>query len=291
MKVFDAWMQPPVRRFLTDPIFASLTRWLGVDPGSLPETFPPEFILHAMDAGNDYSGPARVYSEPAFADLTVTLWEELSRRLRGRDEVAAYSLLAEPFSAPSAAARDALYDRLHDAIRDAGDDHLLVIHDGFFGMNSIPPASTFGWTGVVYSTHFFEWAIDFLQGYRSLMALSLPGYRIAQRDQGVPWFVGSFSTIKDAPWAYDAARFLTDTYEAEGWSWSVWTYKRLDDPIDVALFGESTSWGVRGRLSTELPRSDVYEDTQETLAAKFRAYSALDLAPNEPLLEALTGPR
>lgn len=49
---------------------------------------------------------------------------------------------------------------------------------------------------------------------------------------------GSFSTIKDAPWAYDAARFLTDTYEAEGWSWSVWTYKRLDDPIDVALFGE-----------------------------------------------------
>ena len=50
MRVFDAWMQPPARRFLTDPIFASLTRWLNIDPATLPESFPPDFLLHAMDA-------------------------------------------------------------------------------------------------------------------------------------------------------------------------------------------------------------------------------------------------
>ena len=45
-------------------------------------------------------------------DLAVQLWLEIARRFGDRNEVAAYSLLAEPFGAPSAEARDAMYDRL-----------------------------------------------------------------------------------------------------------------------------------------------------------------------------------
>jgi len=248
-------------------------------------------IQESPGGHNDYSGPARLYESEVFAALTVSLWEELSRRLHDRDEVAAYSLLAEPFSAPSNAARDAMYDRLYDAIRALGDDHLLVIHDGFSGMNSLPVASQMGWSNVVYSTHNFEWSINSTAGYRALLSLSMPGFRIAQADQGVPWFIGSFSTMRDRPWAYDSARLLTDGWEAEGWSWATWTYKKIDDPIDVALLDGSTSWGVRGRLASDLPRPDIYEDTFEELRASFEALASVTINENPALLNALTGPR
>ena len=158
-------------------------------------------------------------------------------------------------------------------------------------MNTLPVARQMGWSNVVYSTHNFEWSINSTAGYRTLLSLSMPGFRIAQADQGVPWFIGSFSTMRDRPWAYDSARLLTDAWEAEGWSWSLWTYKKIDDPIDVALLDGSTSWGVRGRLASDLPRPDIYEDSFEELRASFEALASVTINENPALLNALTGTR
>lgn len=287
--VTNSDLEDPTTLFWNEAAFARLEALL--DSCATRGLYAVVDIQESPGGHNDYSGPARLYESEAFAALTVTLWEELSRRLHDRDEVAAYSLLAEPFSAPSNAARDAMYDRLHDAIRALGDDHLLVIHDGFAGMNTLPVASQMGWSNVVYSTHNFEWSIESTAGYRTLLSLSMPGFRIAQEDQGVPWFIGSFSTMRDRPWAYDSARLLTDAWEAEGWSWSLWTYKKIDDPIDVALLDGSTSWGVRGRLASDLPRPDIYEDSFEELRASFEALASVTINENPALLNALTGPR
>ena len=48
--VFDAWMQQPNAAFLRHPMFSSLLRWRGVDPASLPDSFPPDFTVGALDA-------------------------------------------------------------------------------------------------------------------------------------------------------------------------------------------------------------------------------------------------
>ena len=69
-------MQPPARRFLTDPIFASLTRWLNIDPASLPESFPPDFLLHAMDAAG-------------VEQATVSAWHGSSGVIISNAEIAA----------------------------------------------------------------------------------------------------------------------------------------------------------------------------------------------------------
>jgi len=48
--IVDAWMQHPTGPFLRQPMFASLSRWRGIEPSMLPETIPDEFTLSALDA-------------------------------------------------------------------------------------------------------------------------------------------------------------------------------------------------------------------------------------------------
>ncbi|MBI5481911.1 MAG: amidohydrolase [Deltaproteobacteria bacterium] len=48
--IVDAWMQHPNAAFFRQPMFASLMRWRGVEASSLPEAYPPDFTLGALDA-------------------------------------------------------------------------------------------------------------------------------------------------------------------------------------------------------------------------------------------------
>lgn len=51
--IIDAWMQHPTGPFMKHPIFASLLRWMGVDPENMPE-IPLDMTVAAMDmAGVD----------------------------------------------------------------------------------------------------------------------------------------------------------------------------------------------------------------------------------------------
>jgi hypothetical protein len=247
-------------------------------------------IQEAPGAQNSYAEAAELYTDPAMQELTVQLWQELSRRYRDRDIVAAYSLLAEPFGAPDVQARDTVYDMIVRAIRLLGDDHLLVIHDGFFGMDTLPNPLEMGWEGVIYSTHFFEFSAvsfdkwDFLVNYYFGPILA-----DAQLIQNVPYFIGSFSTRIHADWSYQATRLLVDWYTQSEWSWAVWTYKRIDDPIEKELWGKESCVGLKGRLQGTLDRPDIFDDDLPTLRSKFAAYRDLKIEVNQSLLDAMTG--
>lgn len=243
-------------------------------------------IQEAPGGQNNYSGESTLYSDPAMQALTVELWAELSRRYTGRDEVAAYSLLAEPMSAPDAAASVAMYDQLVREIRGGGDNHLLVIHDGFFGMDTLPVATEVGWENVVYSTHFFEWGVESSQAYDVVRQLVDAQIGTAQAEQDVPYFIGSFSTMVDAEWAYQSATDYVDWYAEHGWGWALWTYKRMDDPVDTAIWGSATSWGVLREPWAGFERPDAWRDSQAELERKFGAYGGT-MAVNADLLAAL----
>ncbi len=246
-------------------------------------------IQEAPGGQNTYAGTTGLYGDAKMEALTVEMWETLSDRFKDRDEVAAYSLLAEPYGAPDTAARDAMYDKLVKAVRARGDDHLMVIHDGFFGMMTLPVPAEMGWDGIVYSTHLFEWKVTGLDGYQLMLDIYTDTFGKAQAKHKVPYYIGSFSTFKDEDWAYQAVDKLVAWMNGNGYSWSVWTYKRPDDPLTQQYFGYSTSWGVRGRLETAFDRPDPWLDSKETLAQKFLGYGDLDVKVNEKLLSALLG--
>jgi len=247
-------------------------------------------IQEAPGGQNTYASDAGLYVDPLMQDLTVEMWEMLSSRYKERDIVAAYSLLAEPYGAPTLQARDEMYDRLVKAIRANDDDHLLIIHDGFKGMASLPDPATYGWENVVYSTHVFEWNAKDLSAYQFLTGLYDPGNVEAQETQNVPYYIGSFSVFQDVEWAYQAASLMVGWFEHRGWGWSLWTYKRPDDPISREVFGFTSSWGVRRDVTGEFQRPDPHLDSREELLEKLRAYKDLELGPNQRLLDALNTP-
>jgi len=234
---------------------------------------------------NTYSGPARLYEDPDSQTATIALWRAIAARLRARDSVAAYSLLAEPFGAPDVETMMAMYGRLYDALRADGDDHLLVMHDGFKGVDQLPTPAERGWSNVVYSSHYFEFgatssvAVDFASRAGELQVDRL------HRRGDVPFFVGSFSSISDEPWGYDAFDLLTERYARKGWSWSMWSWKRIDDPLETELFGTRTAWGVLRDFRAPAQRVDLCHDDEATILAKLPALRTVNLAPNATLDE------
>lgn len=242
-------------------------------------------IQESPGGHNGYAGASLLYQDVEMQEYTVLLWEEIASRLGKYDGVAAYSLLAEPMGAPDAAARDAMYDKLVTAIRALGDDHLIIIHDGFLGMDTLPEPSEYGWTNVLYSTHLFEFSADSFQYWKTIIDFYHdPVFRDAQKRHNVPYYMGSFSARTDAEWAYEVVGMLLEWFHTNGWSWSIWTYKRIDDPIERRIWNRGSSYGLLGRLEGEFQRPDVFSDDFETLKAKFAAYAQLEISPNEQLM-------
>jgi len=160
-------------------------------------------------------------------------------------------------------------------------------------MDSLPVAADLGWSNVVYSTHIFETATN-EAAYGLLLAGMKNGFAKAQAKQEVPYYIGSFSTYFDQDWAYAVTEKLVQWYEQAGYGWSVWTWKRPDDPLTAELFdGYHTQWGILGRLAdpAAFDRPDPHRDSKETLLRKFAGYATLAVEPNERLLRILTAPR
>jgi len=248
-------------------------------------------VMDLQDSPGGHNGvtgsPKRLYDDPAAQEQVVALWVEIARRLKTRTSVAAYSLLAEPTAAPTVEAMVAMYKRLHDAIRATGDRHLLVIHDGFKDLASLPKPAAVPWTGVVYSTHLFDWGVESLGQYQALATIYENQFEDAESTAQVPVFVGSFSTIVDQPFGYDALGVYLDTFEKHGWAWSIWTWKRVDDPLARELFGETTMWGVVQTPGAGWQRPDPAHDDLATMIAKMATYESSRFTTNARFAEAI----
>jgi hypothetical protein len=103
----------------------------------------------------------------------------------------------------------------------------------------------------------------------------------------VPYYIGSFSTFRDEEWCYEAAEKMATWMEEKGWSWSLWTFKRIDDPATKTVFGFETAWGLLGRLDGAFERPDPHRDDFDTLKNRLTAYAGISLLPNQKLLDAL----
>lgn len=165
----------------------------------------------------------------------------------------------------------------------------IGIADGadFFGMVSMPLPSEYGWQNVVYSTHLFEGDLASAVAYEKRIEYYDTTFPDAQKEQGVPYYIGSFAVPDDQSWTGEAIGLLVDWYEKRHWSWSIWTYKRVEDPFEVDLLGIHSDWGVRGRLGSAIMQPDVYLDDLETLKAKLAAYKDVVVDPTPAVLDAL----
>lgn len=207
-----------------------------------------------------------------FQKRSAALWKELARRYKGDPTVFAYDLLNEPFSAKGVDDWTIAHDMIYDAIRSV-DAHTIIImedgykleedkwkHKGFF-----PKPKKLGWTNVVYSIHFYSGSDPLFsheEGLDEHKKFAKEVLRIGTMEQtrcNVPLYYGEFSTMDNRPNDIEGMKLFLELFNQQGWHWSPWTFKYVDDN------NEGTIWGVY-QYNKPWPRiPNMYRDSKESI--------------------------
>ena len=203
---------------------------------------------------------------------TEILWREIAKHYKNNKWVLGYDLLNEPVGAPTATALAQLYDRLYRAIRAVDSNHVIMM-EGIWDWDTLPNPSAYSWQNVVYQFHYYCPMIAEPQKSGDpvpVMGESCANYgtmasrlsyhqafinaKITNSRQilyNVPAMVGEFN-------AYDhkeAWEYYVQTFNAQKWSWTTWSYKDRSSP---------SSWGIfnHANYDEDLPklRTDSYAD-------------------------------
>lgn len=252
-----------------------------------------------------------------YRDRTVELWNKIADHYKDNPAVIGYDLLNEPtgfedYPTGGLALLQALYDDIYQEIRDiVGDEEHVIVMEGAWDWNSLPKPGDMNWENVMYQFHYYCWEpgkddgtgerlppvlgetcpaysseyLQFIPGmtladvvdyHKAFVDQKVADSQVYQEDYDVPVLVGEFNAfgIKDA-WEYYLSRF-----NAEGWSWSLWSYKVHSYP---------NNWGLYNHLLYDETLPNFDEDSQADLERKLSKYdTALHHVPNTSLINVVT---
>ncbi len=253
----------------------------------------------------------------AYRDRTVELWNKIADHYKDNPAVLGYDLLNEPTGfedyVGGLALLHALYDDIYQEIRDTvGDEDHLIVMEGAWDWDSLPKPEDMSWENVMYQFHYYCWEnrneatgelllpvlgetcpaynpeeyselipnltfTDVIDYHKAFVDQKVSDSQVYQEDYDVPVLVGEFNAfgIKDA-WEYYLSRF-----NAEGWSWSLWSYKVHSYP---------NNWGLYNHFLYDETLPNFDEDSQADLERKLSKYdTALHHVANVSLINAVTG--
>ena len=110
----DVWMQHPTQRFITDPIFESLRRWVDLPEGELPI----EETVSVLDKAGVEKALISAWHGPSGALISNAEVNEWTRRFPGR----LYGIASVDLSRPMAA-----LDCLNEAVNEFGFKALRIV--------------------------------------------------------------------------------------------------------------------------------------------------------------------
>ena len=197
--------------------------------------------LHGAPGGQsaaDHTGAAGrngLWDHPDMQKRAADIWAAVAARYRGRAAIAAFDLLNEPMGAPDKKAIVSMNGRLIGAVRSADRDRLVVVEDGYRGLDGFPSPSEAGWSGVLYSQHHYAtmaapWPTP--QMHESYIRAVFPVSRREQKRLNAPIYVGEWSVIHEAAGGGSMTSRYIREMGREGWSWALWIYKQTSrDPV------------------------------------------------------------
>lgn len=231
----------------------------------------------AEKTGED--GANQMWTDPAKLNETIRMWGKIAERYRNERIVAGYDLLNEPTGAPSlpGSIKDLahFYDVLYRTIREKDTNHLIFMEDAGLGVFRLPLPASMGWENVVYSFHFYPSTND-LKGFLQTGTDTLSLIKRAQFYMNVPFHVGEFNSVQEQAGGVEALKKLFNQFRAYGWSWNLWTYKKIEDRPDY-------NWGLTGYVDTQTD-IDLNSATIDIFRDLFKQYNTSYLKKN-PALE------
>ena len=229
----------------------------------------------------DHTGEAgrnEFFKDPANVTRAEAVWTQVARRYRDNPTVAGYDLVNEPMGTPGSDTLYVVTDRLYRAVRAADLTHLIFIEDGYTGIQWMPFPGPCGWTNVVYSSHYYQFGAKSAEDQAKGSAAYLASVDKERQRRSVPFYVGEFGLEPGGTPETEAA--LIKTMDAEGISWSQWTYK-----VIFGGPGGLTLWSLVGNAKPVI-KLDPYRDTEAELIRKSAQVRSQNLAENEPLARA-----
>jgi glucan 1,3-beta-glucosidase len=232
---------------------------------------------HTGEAGID-----RLFKDEAHSKAAEDVWRRVASRYRDHPEVAAYDLVNEPMGACDGAAVYALQDRLYRAIRAVDDRHMIIIEDGYKGIDSFTQPGRMGWSNVIYSTHHYRFEAKTADDQdRGAVGHAEAVDRLA-RDRQTPHLVGEFQFEPHGN-AGTLAKFIKEL-ESRGHSWTIWTYKT------AMKDGGGGMWGWH-RAARRLDPLDPFRDTPDAFLHKLAQVKTENLQEDRAMTAAFRAGR
>lgn len=235
--------------------------------------------LQSADATTGRAGFNKLFASDGevYRQQTEDLWKAIASHFKNNPWVLGYDLLNEPLgAAPDADLLANVYDRLYRAIRSVDPNHLIVMEGIWYtdatrpppndvvDWDTLPPPQHRQWTNVMYQFHFYHWQNDEnLASHKAFIDQKLAAAALKQPLYNVPVMIGEFYgfNIKGI-WDY-----YIDSFNAQKWSWTTWSYKYHDSP---------STWGLvsHARYDESLP--NFSQDSNVTLQRKLAKYTTAD---------------
>jgi endoglucanase len=158
-------------------------------------------------------------------DRTVAIWQEIARRYKDREVIAAWDLLNEP-SPPDGETLLRFFQRLAAAVREIDPYHLILLEGPSAASDMTPFTEAVTWNQA-YSVHQYEWFGDWRED-------ELDRWEAVSDAHGVPLYVGEFGLSHPE----DLKRSV-DIYDRRGLAgFAVWSWKEAVDEDDMPVIIE-----------------------------------------------------
>ena len=203
----------------------------------------------------------------------------MARRYRDRPEVAGYDLLNEPMGAADVKSLYAVQTRLYRAVREVDLRHVIIIEDGYTGLDHMPVPAAAGWKNVMASCHHYAFNSKSEQDQLQAGRGHVDYLRRNQQRLRCPLYLGEFN--QEPHGTPQSMSALTKDLDAGGWSWAIWTYKVVQSG------GTRSMWGLY-RNPAPIDPLDPYRDSEEQLVAKCKQMRTERLERCPGLIEALS---
>jgi aryl-phospho-beta-D-glucosidase BglC (GH1 family) len=199
------------------------------------------------------------FKTPADVAQAAVLWTRIAKHFQNNTAVAGYDLLNEPTGTPNSDTLYVVMDRLYRAVRVADTKHIVIIEDGYTGIEWMPFPVPCGWKNVVYSSHYYDFHAKTADDQQKAVDSYLASV-VKERDRRqVPFYVGEFSLEPHGTPQVLAS--LLGSLESKGLSWSMWTYKA------IWKNGGQTLWSLYSNAAPVSPL-DPYTDSEKDLIHK-----------------------
>ena len=239
------------------------------------------------------AGKNKYWDTPEFQERTIWLWQQIAARYKDRGAVAGYSVLNEPWgTTPENMA--GVVGALYKAIRAVDTNHVIILPGHVKnGIDSYGKPSDKGMSNVAFEMHpypgHFGWGKPGLAVHRGWLQCSGSGdtvcawkERLAALDTA--FFIGEFQ-----PWAFMGAeaggqvtRVTYDTYVANGWASTAWSYKLVTNKGGQ---GKGT-WGmVANAPGAKIPKLDFNKASLEEIENLFRLFGSVPYEPQQTVIK------